>query len=146
MGLAATFMTLWLTPYVGYRLTAATFNQTSLIPKTQVFPSPAEIDDEYLSSTDEGRQPEGVPSFMTCNIYLYKLFSIGDRRHELEEAHYQRKKGRYSSQGLGIVMDILSDIDRLFEGLPEFLQPGGCVPTCRYGDSFESQANTLRAR
>lgn len=83
---------------------------------------------------------------MTCNIYLYKLFSIGDRRHELEEAYYQREKGGYSSQGLGIAMDILSDIDRLFEDLPEFLQPGGYVPACRYRDSFEAQANTLRAR
>lgn len=139
-------MTAWLTSYVDYRLTAATFNQAPLIPKTQVVPGPAEIDDEYLSSTKEGRQPEGVPSFMTCNIYFYKLYSISDRRHELEEAYIQQKRGRYSSQELGIAMDILSDLDRLLEDLPDFLKPGGYVPACRYRDSFEMQAYTLRAR
>ena len=106
----------------------------------------AEIDDEYLSSTEEGRQPEGVPSLMTCNIYFYKLCSIGDRRHELEKAYDQQKKGRYSSQGLGIAIEILSELDRLFEDLPDFLKPGGYIPTCRYRDSIEMQANTLRAR
>lgn len=109
-------------------------------------PAPAEIDDEYLSSTEEGRQPEGVPSFMTGNIYFYKLFSIGDRRHELEESYIQQKKERYSGQELGVALDILSDLDRFFEDLPDFLKPGGYVTACKYRNAFEMQANTLRAR
>lgn len=83
---------------------------------------------------------------MTCNIYIYKLFRIGNRQHELEESYIQQKSGRYSSQELGIAIDILSDLDRVFEDLPEFLKPGGYVPACRYRDSFEMLANTLRAR
>ncbi|KAH8653770.1 fungal-specific transcription factor domain-containing protein [Xylariales sp. PMI_506] len=128
------------------RLTAATFNQTPLVPNTRGFPAPEAIDDEYLSSTEEGYQPEGVPSFMACHIYFHKLYSIGDRRLELEEGDTQRKSGRYSNQELGIAIDILADLDRLFEDLPDFLKPGGYVPACRYHDSFQMQANTLQAR
>ena len=54
------------------------FSRPTALSRENPVPTPEAIDDEYLSETDEGRQPQGVPSRLSFFVYALKLLDTGE--------------------------------------------------------------------
>jgi hypothetical protein len=106
---------------------------------------PELIDDEYLSETGEGKQPQGVPSRLAFFVYGMKLLDI----RENFQSHLLKTRSRTSSgQELGTVLDLVSDLDHFLDSLPPYLRTDHAYspPASGNEDCFKLQARVLKAR
>ncbi|KAM0817626.1 putative Transcription factor domain-containing protein [Seiridium cardinale] len=128
------------------RFTGLCFGRHQFLVSSSSIPLPSEIDDEYLSSFDEGRQPKNSSSRLTYFNQSFKLSTIGDRWQKLNDKHIQESTGRYSTQELGTIVDIYAEIERYHEQLPAHLQGDGFSRAFEDSKCFKLQAHTLKAR
>ncbi|KAK6068255.1 transcriptional regulatory protein [Seiridium cupressi] len=128
------------------RFTGLSFGRHQFLVPSSSIPLPSEIDDEYLSSFDEGRQPENTSSMLAYFNQAFKLSTIGDRWQKLNDKHIQESTGRYYTQELGTIVDIHAEIERYHEQLPAHLQDDGFSRALEDSKCFKLQAYTLKAR
>ncbi|KAK9780129.1 putative Transcription factor domain-containing protein [Seiridium cardinale] len=136
----------WYSCIVLDRFTGLCFGRHQFLVSSSSIPLPSEIDDEYLSSFDEGRQPKNSSSRLTYFNQAFKLSTIGDRWQKLNDKHIQESTGRYSTQELGTIVDIYAEIERYHEQLPAHLQGDGFSRAFEDSKCFKLQAHTLKAR
>ncbi|KAL2147643.1 hypothetical protein VTI28DRAFT_8097 [Corynascus sepedonium] len=109
------------------QIVSATFGRPGLIfpGLTQTAP-PLAIDEEYLSTTGEGHQPEGLPSRLDMMTFTLKTVEI------LEEMKSARRapgiKLKHAGDEITMpdptnLLSVNAKIDDLLEGLPEHLRP-----------------------
>jgi hypothetical protein len=85
---------------------------------------PASIDDEYLATTGEGQQPDGIPSRLDFFVYALKLIEIGESPKHLRLCHTQSETlSEYRGQDLGSLLDLNAELDRFVLELPPHLRP-----------------------
>lgn len=103
-----------------------------MISTTWKVPFPSLIDDEYLSTAEEGKQPDGIPSSLGLCIWSSKLFLVlDDILLRLYAPH--RQLGVLTLRETEFnVRDIVSDViainrrlDEFSESVPAYLR----VPT-----------------
>jgi hypothetical protein len=111
-----------------------------------VVPLPTEIDDEYLSSSYEGRQPADLPSRLAYFTHSLGLSAIADKAQKLAKKHTEQGSINYSAQELGTIVDIHTELDRYHEQLPAHLQLGSDYSGVNRSNCFQLQGNALRAR
>lgn len=108
--------------------TSSAFARPALLYKQTSFPPlPQEIDDEYLSVTGEGRQPEGLPSRLTFNLLGVKTTSvIDDMRAMRFTPNSKRAAASGSSRSTsgpdpGAILQINSRLEDIIQSLPPHL-------------------------
>ncbi|KAF5681232.1 hypothetical protein FHETE_21 [Fusarium heterosporum] len=110
------------------RLSATTFGRPVLHSRRHAIPLPEPIDDEYLSESDEGCQPENSPSRISFFIHSMKLFDILDEVLRLFYSHgYQNLADDGTvipAQYLSDLPRLCSELDQFVENLPDHLKPG----------------------
>ena len=126
------------------RLVSNAFGRPLRLPEISTVPLPTEIDDEYLSTTLQGRQPQGTLSKITFMIQTLKLSAIADK--SMSPKDHSLPANVRDCSNLGTVLDISTEMDRFLERLPAHLRADAhsCYsdpPSC-----FELQAHVLRAR
>jgi hypothetical protein len=124
-----------------------------IYPGLSQTPLPLPIDEEYLSETEEGRQPEGVPSRMDFILFGAKLWDIVDELRVLLRAPLL-KISQSGSDFLipepSAVLRVNSSIDELLESLPPHLRQD--TDLSRLGldvdavKCFEQQRGAIRFR
>ncbi|KAK4123139.1 hypothetical protein N657DRAFT_645869 [Parathielavia appendiculata] len=96
-----------------------------IVPGLTHIPPPLAIDEEYLSTTEEGRQPEGLPSRMDMNIYSMKILEIMEEMRAAARAP-QLKLKQSEHEVLvpdpGVLLRLSSKIDDLLDGVPPHLR------------------------
>lgn len=118
-------------------------------------PLPQDIDDEQLSATEEGRQPEMLPSRLASALYWLHLVPI------LEEMREMRLKPRTSSgqthHGIGLlgpdpgaILRLNSRIEDAIQGIPPHLRPDTNHMMMGFSEEqaavFRYQGRVLRTR
>ena len=96
-----------------------------IFPGLTQIPLPMAIDEEYLSTTGEGRQPDGIPSRMDMHIYSVRVLELMEEMRKA--AHAPRLKVNQSSDELSlpdpsILLRVNSKIDDLLDGMPAHLR------------------------
>jgi hypothetical protein len=111
-------------------------------------PLPELIDDEYLSETNEGLQPQNVPSRLAFFFYAIKLHNIREKTRIPGTKYLNSGRKRYSGQELGAMVDVTSDLDTFLEDLPPYLRNdhASAYPVSGNEVCFKLQARVLRAR
>lgn len=106
---------------------SSTFGRGPMISRAvNQLPLPLAIDDEYLSVTEEGSQPEGVPSRMDLALYSNNIITImeamnsAERTPRLKLAHGSIE---HSVPDPSAILRLNSMIDDFLDGLPEHLRP-----------------------
>ncbi|KAK3985203.1 activator of stress genes 1 [Cladorrhinum sp. PSN332] len=106
---------------------SSTFGRAPMISRaTSQLPLPLPIDDEYLSATEEGSQPDGVPSRLDLAIYSHKTVAIMEAMHSQDRTH--RLKINHGTVEHSVpdpsgILRLNSMIDDFLDGLPEHLRP-----------------------
>lgn len=129
-------------------MTCLSFDRPRALPKDPLVPLPQLIDDEYLSKTDEGRQPHNIPSRLTFFVYAIKLLNIREKSQVIGTQNIKSNKAGYSGKELGATIDLISDLDHFLETLPTYLQveEGHTALKSVNEASFRLQAEVLKAR
>lgn len=111
-------------------------------------PLPELIDDEYLSETNEGLQPQNVPSRLAYFLYAIKLHNIRERSRIPGTKYLNSGRKRYSGREISDVLDLTSDLDSFLEDLPPYLRSNhaSAYPASGNEACFKLQARVLRAR
>jgi hypothetical protein len=107
-------------------------------------PLPELIDDEYLSETMEGQQPENTPSRLEFNVLLIKLWDLREQSR-IDEIKFLDIGGRYSRKELGSTLDYISELDNFLERLPFHLRRDDNMPASRNESCFQLQGRVIRA-
>ncbi|KAH8668533.1 fungal-specific transcription factor domain-containing protein [Xylariales sp. PMI_506] len=137
---------IWYGCVVQDRLAAVGFGRRLRLLPVQDIPLPAEIDDEYLSSTKEGAQPKGIPSRLTYYNYNLRLSTIGDKGLLLQDPRSECGSGVGPDQSLGLALDISSEMDMFLERLPPHLRSSTMTQDPTRRNCFELQRAILRSR
>ncbi|KAK4464105.1 activator of stress genes 1 [Cladorrhinum samala] len=107
---------------------SSTFGRGPLISRAVSQPPlPLAIDDEYLSATEEGSQPDGVPSRMDLAIYSTNIIAIMEAMHSPERTpRLKLAHGgiEHSVPDPSAILRLNSMIDDFLDGLPAHLRPG----------------------
>ncbi len=103
-------------------IVAYSFGRQPMLSATaHAVPRPAEIDDEYLSETGEGAQPDGIPSIIAAFIHTLRLINI--RRNAEPVLHTITHGGAdLVNRNLGALVEINTTLDELVQQLPDFLR------------------------
>jgi hypothetical protein len=108
------------------RILTNTFGRPGMIvPGLSQVPLPLPIDEEYLSTTEEGRQPEGLPSRMDMHNYSMKILEILDEMRSAARAprlKIKQSDHEFSIPDPGVLLRLSSKIDDLLEGVPPHLR------------------------
>ena len=128
-------------------MTSFAFGRPTIIPRDAPVPLLAAIDDEYLSTTIQGRQPENVPSRLDFFIYTLKLLGIREKFQSFElsrddSQHITTHMGR----DLGDMLDLITELDTFCQELPLHLQTSGNVTSIKSDSCFELQSRVLKTR
>ncbi|KAK3322722.1 fungal-specific transcription factor domain-containing protein [Apodospora peruviana] len=135
---------------------SSTFGRPTLILKqfNQV-PVPLAIDDEHLSTTEEGRQPEGIPSRLAlCAYTSSKGLDIMDDMRQIVFATRLKASHAQNMEPPGpdpsVVLRINSKLDDLLNGVPEHLRVDADYASLGLNDEdaecFRGQSEVFRAR
>ena len=129
-------------------MTSVAFDRPLALSRDTPVPLPELIDDEYLSETSEGQQPQSVPSRLAFFVYAMKLLDIRERSRIVETQYLNIGRRRSSGQELGSTLDLISDLDRFLEDLPPYLRRDHAFAITAYGNEtyFQLQAKVLNAR
>ena len=129
------------------RMASITFGRPTAIPRDTPVPVPASIDDEYLSATGKGQQPEGTPSRLEFFARVLKFLDIRERLQAFE-IYRPAKQGIAINleKDLSTVLELNMEIDRFCEELPPHLLIDDNSDTARVQSCFELQSRVLRAR
>lgn len=136
------------TPTISNRIVTTAFGRPPRLCATRTTVSlPAEIDDEYLSTTDGGRQPGNKPSRLTFIIKSLELSAISERfPRPNDDASIANSKRRYTSQDLGLVLGLCTEMNEFLMGLPEHLRYNHYSTTVDVPSWHELQAHILKTR
>lgn len=103
-----------------------TFGRPAMIAKSNDVPLPTMIDDEYLSTTDEGQQPPHTPSCLGAFVFSCKLFDLlGQVLNFLSAPTLQntaQKDISQISEVLSQVLDLNRKLDNFSETVPPYLR------------------------
>ncbi|KAK4160387.1 activator of stress genes 1 [Cladorrhinum sp. PSN259] len=106
---------------------SSTFGRAPMISRsTSQLPLPLAIDDEYLSTTEEGSQPDGVPSRLDLAIYSHKIGILMEAMHSQDRnARLKLSHGsiEHSVPDPSGILRLNSMIDDFLDELPEHLRP-----------------------
>ncbi|KAF4629417.1 hypothetical protein G7Y89_g8733 [Cudoniella acicularis] len=129
-------------------MTSLSFDRPRALSKDTAVPLPELIDDEYLSETNEGQQPQNVPSCLAFFAYAMKLLDIRAKFLIDETQYLNIGRRKYSGQKLGATLDLISDLDRFLEALPPHLRTDHTFAFPESGNEtcFKLQARILKAR
>ena len=98
-----------------------------MINKPNEVTLPEMIDDEYLSTTQEGKQPRDTPSRLGAFVYSRMLFELlgqvldflsSPALHNATQARDQS----HMSDILSHVLDLNRELDRFTESVPQYLR------------------------
>jgi hypothetical protein len=118
-----------------------------MIP-SQIHPTPAEIDDEYLSDTQDGHQPSGIPSRLSFYVHNLRIYDFLAKVDFLETHRAASSTRKRNSNDLGSILDVNSELDEFLESLPDHLQTEGnnrFAPDSQ-NSCFNIQARVLKSR
>ena len=128
-------------------MTSITFGRPTVVPRDTPIPLPTPIDDEYLSTTTQGRQPENVPSRLDFFIYALKLLGILERLQTYEHCrHGDQHNTTHGGKDLGDMLSLITDLDSFSQELPSHLQSGDNTRPPNSTSCFELQGRVLKAR
>jgi hypothetical protein len=125
----------------------------AIFPGLTQTPLPLAIDEEYLSTTEEGRQPDGLPSRMDMINYTVKLLQVVEEMRA--SARMPGIKLKTGSQDFSLpdptaVLGIDSKIDDLFNEMPAHLRVDADYSKLPLNEDqvkfFQSQSHALRFR
>lgn len=119
---------------------------------TQV-PPPLAVDEEYLSATEEGRQPEGVPSLMDLTLYSSKILEVLNEMRAAARAPQLKLKtsgDEFTVPDPTALLRVNSRIDDLFDGLPPHLRHDADYSKMPLNENlikcFQTQSHAVRFR
>ena len=104
-----------------------TFGRPCMINKPNEVALPEMIDDEYLSTTQEGKQPRDTPSRLGAFVYSRMLFELLGQVLDflsspaLQNATQARDQS-HMSDILSHVLDLNRELDRFTESVPQYLR------------------------
>lgn len=133
------------------RILAVTFGRPALISTKYVnqAPVPQPIDDQYLSRTKEGRQPDSIPSIIALPIHTVKLAPILDDCRAVSIARGSQASGYRGPDPL-TVLSINSRLDQYLDDMPEHLKVDADMSKYAIGEAeiftFRMQGHVLRTR
>ncbi|KAF2668487.1 hypothetical protein BT63DRAFT_425801 [Microthyrium microscopicum] len=128
------------------RLVSNAFGRRLRISETSTVPLPAEIDDEYLSTTTQGQKPPGTQSKITFMIQSLTLSAIADKSMSPRDRSRPVNVRDCSNLELGTILDISAEMDGFLERLPLHLKADAHSNYCDLSSCFELQAHVLKAR
>ncbi|KAL2130112.1 hypothetical protein VTI74DRAFT_6891 [Chaetomium olivicolor] len=136
------------------QIIASTFGRPTmtLLTQSQV-PLPLAIDEEYLSTTEEGRQPDGIPSRIEMINYIISTMDVLEEMRAVLRAP-RLKVGRaddeFSVPDPTALLRINSKLDYLLEGMPPHLRVNADLSALQLTDDavqcFRIQAHAIRFR
>jgi len=91
-------------------------------------PLPQGIDDEHLSATEEGQQPDNLPSRLNFSVYWVKIVSILEDIRAMRQTVRSNHKAHSTSNGPSLgpdpsdILRINSRIEDLIEGAPAHIR------------------------
>lgn len=91
-------------------------------------PLPQGIDDEHLSATEEGQQPDNLPSRLNFSMYWVKIVSILEDIRAMRQTVRSNHKAHSTSNGPSLgpdpsdILRINSRIEDLIEGAPAHIR------------------------
>ncbi|KAK4034444.1 activator of stress genes 1 [Parachaetomium inaequale] len=108
------------------QIVSSTFGRSGLIfPGLTQTPIPLAVDEEYLSTTEEGRQPDGLPSRMEMLIYTVKTVEVLEEMRAAARAPRLKLNNQgheFSMPDPSALLHLNSKIDDLLEQLPLHLR------------------------
>jgi len=125
-------------------MTAVSFDRPQALSKDIKVPLPQLIDDEYLSETGEGLQPQGIPSRIHFSVLLIKLWDLRERAR-IDEIKFLDIGGKYSGKELGSTLDYISQLDHFVECLPFYLRRDDNPAASRNESCFQLQGRVINA-
>ncbi|GAB1320014.1 Fungal-specific transcription factor domain-containing protein [Madurella fahalii] len=135
------------------QILASTFGRTGITQSVTQPPLPLAIDDEYLSTTQEGRQPDNVPSRMELilqsarNLEVVEALRTAARSPRLKISY---TGGEFTVPDPTFVLRINSMIDDQLESLPPHLRIGADYSKMPITDDdvvcFRNQSDAVRFR
>ncbi|KAK3899897.1 activator of stress genes 1 [Staphylotrichum tortipilum] len=136
------------------QILANTFGRPGMIfPGLTQIPPPLGIDEEYLSTTGEGRQPEGVPSRMDMILYSTKVLKILDEMRTAARAPRLKINSPgddFTVPDPSALLHVNSQIDDMLEGLPPHLRQGADYSRWSLTEDaikyFQTQSQAIRFR
>ena len=136
------------------RILAGSFGRAGQIyPGLTKAPLPLAIDDEYLSTTEEGRQPDGIPSRLELVHITAKTLEVVDEMRNALRA--PSLKIKHWDEDVTVpdptaVLRVNSQIDDLFQGLPPHLRVNADYSKMPLNDDevkfFRIQTHAIRFR
>ncbi|KXX75529.1 Activator of stress genes 1 [Madurella mycetomatis] len=135
------------------QILASTFGRAGITHTVSQPPLPLAIDDEYLSTTQEGRQPDNVPSRMELILWSVKQLEIMDAMRTAVRAprlKISRTGGEFTVPDPAAVLRVNSMIDDQLEALPPYLRVGADYSKMPISDDdvicFRNQSHAIRFR
>ncbi|KAK4233969.1 hypothetical protein C8A03DRAFT_19052 [Achaetomium macrosporum] len=133
---------------------ATTFGRPGMIyPGLSQTPLPLAIGEEYLSATDEGRQPEGIPSRMDFIIFGTKIFEVLEEMRAVQRApllKITQSGNEFSIPEPSSVLRVNSRIEELLESRPLHLRHDTDLSTMGLDEDtmkcFQHQCGAIRFR
>lgn len=130
-------------------MASITFGRPTAIPKNTPVPVPASVDDEYLLTTGEGKQPDGIPSRLDFFVRALKFLDIREKLQAFEICR-PTKQGLKTNmeKDLSTVLELNMEIDRFCEELPPHLlqYEDNDAMRAQLQPCFGLQSRVLRAR
>lgn len=135
------------------RILAGTFGRTGITQSVSQPPLPLAIDEEYLSTTQEGRQPDNVPSRIEMILRSVRILEVMDamraaaRAPRLKIGHIG---GEFAVPDPAAILRVNSMIDDQLEALPPYLRVGADYSKMPISDDdvvcFQNQSHGIRFR
>lgn len=124
-----------------------------IFPGLTQIPPPLAIDEEHLSTSGEGRQPDGVPSRMDMILYSTKVMKILDEMRTAARAPRLKINSPgddFTVPDPSALLHVNSQIDDLLDGLPPHLQQGVDYSKWSLSEDaikyFQTQSHAIRFR
>ena len=127
------------------RMVSLSFDRPRALSTFRAVPLPAFIDDEYLLEIGEGQQPPWLPSRLEFFAHGMKLLQLRERSLRHSEKDPDKES---SGLELGIVLDVVTELDRYLEALPSHLRINNVSASgsTMHNNCFRLQARVLKAR
>jgi len=120
-------------------------------------PLPQAIDDEYLSTTTEGRQPDGKPARLESIVYTMKSIKLMEDMRAVQLTSNLRAsqdvplRNEYTlGPDPSAILRIYSRVDDLLDGAPAHIRPGADNAAKGMSEEdvacFRMQGQVLRSR
>jgi hypothetical protein len=117
-------------------------------------PLPQSIDEEYLSATDEGQQPDALPARVVMNVFGVRTAAIVDDMRAMRAASQASCKAPPSSNLFGpdpgAILRFNSRIEDVLQDTPYHLRPDADHPSLGLSEEqsavFRYQGRVLRTR